>query len=114
MLQVFTGQLAGPTAELAGLITDAIAVERAPITFTVREGKGLLTVGSTVEADLSPFQGATGAATALQDTDFSTVPGALANVGKAARFPRAEIEHGLSSIDLQGHNAIQGLFRFVA
>lgn len=114
MLKVFTGQLGGAIADLAGLIGEVIAVERAPITFTVREGKGVLAVGSVVEAELAPFQGATGEATALQDTVFSTIPGSPAYVGKAARFLRAETVHGLSSIDLQGHNAIQGLFRFEA
>jgi hypothetical protein len=112
LLKVFTGQLGGAIADLAGLIGEVIAVERAPITFTVREGQGTLTVGTVVEAELAPFQGATGTATALHDTVFSTIPGAPAYVGKAARFQRDESAHGLSSIDLQGHNAIQGLFRF--
>jgi hypothetical protein len=114
LLKVFTGQLGGAIADLAALITDVVAVERAPIRFTVQEGKGTLTIGSVVEAELAPFQGATGEATALQDTVFSTIPGSPAYVGKAAYFRRDESAHGLSNIDLQGHNAIQGLFRFEA
>src|SRR4051794_28903471 len=71
LLQVFTGQLGGAIADLAGLIGEVIAVERAPITFTVQGGKGILTIGDFVDAELAPFQGATGETTALHDTVFS-------------------------------------------
>lgn len=114
LLKVFTGQLGGAIADLAGLIGEVIAVERAPITFTVQEGKGNLTIGSVVDAELAPFQGATGATTTLNDTVFSTIPGAPAFVGKAARFQRTETGHGLAAVDLRNHNAIQGLFLFEA
>jgi hypothetical protein len=69
---------------------------------------------SRFAAELAPFQGATGGTTTLNDTVFSTIPGAPAYVGKAARFQRTETSHGLETVDLQGHNAIQGLFRFEA
>ncbi len=114
LLKVFTGQLGGAIADLAGLIGEVVAVERAPITFTVNEGKGTLTIGSTVEAELAPFQGATGTATALHDTAFTTIPGSPAFVGKASRYRREETGHGLADINLTGNNAIQGLFRFEA
>jgi hypothetical protein len=114
LLKVFTGQLGGAIADLAGLIGEVVAVERAPITFTVEEGKGILTIGSVVEAELAPFRGATGASTTLNDTVFSTIPGAPAYVGKAARFRRDDTGQGLSRVDIREHNAIQGLFRFEA
>jgi hypothetical protein len=114
LLKVFTGRLGGAIADLAGLIGEVITVERAPITFTVEEGKGTLKIGETVEAELAPFQGATGQVTALHDTVFSTIPGSPAYVGKASRFHRGGETHGLSEIDLTGHDAIQGLFRFEA
>jgi hypothetical protein len=114
LLQVFTGQLGGAIADLAGLIGEVIAVERAPITFTVQEGKGTLTIGDFVDAELAPFQGATGETTALHDTVFSTIPGAPAYVGKASRYQRDETNHGLSAVDRRGSNAIQGLFHFEA
>jgi hypothetical protein len=114
MLKVFTGELGGAIADLAGLIGEVIAVERAPITFTVEEGKGILTIGEAVDAELAPFQGATGAATALHDTVFSTIPGAPAYVGKAAHYRRDGAKHGLADVDIEGHNAIQGLFHFSA
>ena len=46
LLNVFTGRLGGPMAEFAQLIGEVVAVERAPITFTVEEGKGTLRIGS--------------------------------------------------------------------
>ena len=112
LLKVFTGQLGGAIADLAGLIGEVIAVERAPIGFTVVEGQGTLTIGQDVAAELAPFQGATGKATALHDTVFSTIPGSPAFVGKADHFWRDNRRHGLSKVDLEGHNAIQGMFVF--
>jgi len=114
LLKVFTGQLGGAIADLAGLIGEVISVERAPISFDVDKGKGTLTIGSVVEAELAPFQGATGTATALHDTAFTTIPGSPAYVGKAARYRRSEAGHGMAQVDLRGNNAIQGLFHFEA
>jgi hypothetical protein len=111
--QVFTGELGGPIADLTVLIGEVVAVERAPMTFTVQGGRGVLTIGDKVEARLSPFQGATGGTTTLQDTVFSTIPGSPVYPGKAELFRRAG-GHGLSSVELTGRNAIQGSFRFTA
>jgi hypothetical protein len=94
------------------------AVGRVPITFLVEGGKGTLRIGGgmapLVEAELAPFQGATGTATTLLDTVFSTIPGAPAYVGKAALFRRTSSHFGLKDLDLTGHNAIQGNFSFSA
>lgn len=114
MLKVFTGQLGGAIADFAGLISDVVAVERVPITFTVAEGQGILTIGNMVEAELEPFQGSTGRGTTLNDTVFSTIPGAPAFPGKALRYRRDDTGQGLMAVDIQGQNAIQGLFHFEA
>jgi hypothetical protein len=114
MLKVFTGQLGGAIADFAGLISDVVAVERVPITFTVAEGQGVLTIGDMVEAELEPFQGSTGRGTTLNDTVFSTIPGAPAFPGKALRYRRDDTGQGLMAVDIQGQNAIQGLFHFEA
>jgi len=114
LLKVFTGQLGGAIADLAGLIGEVAAVERAPISFAVEEGRGTLTIGEVVDAELAPFQGATGTATALHDTAFTTIPGSPAYVGKASRYRRDGAQHGLADVNLTGNNAIQGLFRFEA
>jgi hypothetical protein len=112
LLNVWTGKLGGPVADLAGLIGEVVAVERAPVTFTVEKGKGRFKLGDSVEAELSPLQGATGATT-LNDTAFSSIPGSPAYVGKAPKYKANAPALGLN-IDLQDHNAVQGSFRFVA
>ncbi len=111
ILNAFTGKLGGPIAELAQLIGEVVAVERAPITFEVEKGKGRLRIGSAVTADIEPFQGATGRDTTLHDTAFSSIPGSPAYVGKASVYKATSPVLGLD-VDLQDHNAIQGTFLF--
>ena len=113
LLRVFTGQAGGPVADLAKLIGEVVEVRRAPIIFTVREGKGLLKIGDNAYAELEPFQGATGANTTLSDTIFSTVPGAPVFAGKAAKYVSKHPEIGIDT-DLTGHNALQSVFVFEA
>jgi hypothetical protein len=112
LLAVFTGALGGPIADLAALITDVKAVERAPMVFTVVDGRGTLKVGDAVEAQLAPFQGATGRTTVLSETVFSTIPGSPAFPGKASLFRRDSSKLGRADLDVSGRNAVQGLFSF--
>ena len=118
LLNVFTGKLGGPLADLAALIGEVVAVERAPITFTVEEGKGSLRIGTgmtpVVEAEMASYMGATGKPTTLQETVFSTIPGSPAYVSKAAKYRRNSSKYGLRDVDLENHNAIQGHFSFEA
>jgi hypothetical protein len=114
LLQLFTGQLGGAVADLAGLIGEVVAVERVPITFTVAGGKGRISIGEIVEADMAPFVGATGNPTTLAETVFSTIPGSPVYASKASQYTRDGSAHGIPSVDLQGHNALQGHFRFAA
>ncbi len=114
LLKVFTGQLGGAIADLAGLIGEVVSVERVPIVFTVADGKGRLTIGSVADAELTPYAGATGNATTLGETVFSTIPGSPVYASKASRYTRDGDSHGIPSVDLQGHNALQGHFRFAA
>lgn len=113
LLEVFTGKLGGPVADLAKLFGEVVGVSRAPISFGVKEGKGTLRIGKAIEADLQPFVGATGEPTKLQDSVFSTIPGSPAYVSKASKY-RAEVPELGHHLELSGHNAIQGHFRFQA
>ena len=118
LFAVWTGKKGGPVADLAGLFGEVKATERVPITFLVERGKGTLRIGGGMtpiaEAELAPFQGATGSATTLVDTVFSTIPGSPVYVGKADSYTREGAAYGLSDLDLAGHNALQGHFRFQA
>jgi hypothetical protein len=114
LLNAWTGKLGGPLADQAQLIGEVVAVEQAPITFNVEGGKGTLVIGTVAEAVMAPYQGATGMTTTLNESIFSNIPGSPAWVAKASKYVRKSSQFGLKDIDLQGHNAIQGSFRFAA
>lgn len=111
LLDVWTGKLGGPIADLVQLIGEVVAVKDVPFTVEVTDGKGKLVVGDEIYAEMEPFKGATGKATTLHDTVFTTIPGSPAYVSKAPKYRAKNAELGLD-IDLTGHNAVQGSFRF--
>jgi hypothetical protein len=113
LLKVYTGQAGGPVADIAKLVGEVVAVERAPILFDVREGRGTIKIGESQYAELEPYQGATGVNTTLTDTVFSTVPGAPVFVGKAPRYLSRQPALGID-LDLKDHNALQSTFVFDA
>jgi hypothetical protein len=114
LLKVFTGQLGGAIADLAGLIGEVVSVERAPITFTVDGGKGRLKVGEIADMELTPYTGATGKTTTLSETVFSTIPGSPVYAAKSDYFRRNGDRHGMPNVSLSGKNGLQGHFRFAA
>ena len=114
LLNVWTGKLGGPVADLAKLVGEVVTVQRAPIHFAINEGQGALQIGDLVESVMTPYKGATGNVTTLSETVFSTIPGSPAYVSKASKYKRNTSKFGLSDIDLENHNAIQGQFSFVA
>lgn len=110
---LFTGKLGGPIADVAQLFGE-VRFERAPIAFTVEEGKGTLRIGSVVEAEMEPYRGPTGKVTTLNESIFSTIPGSPAYVAKASRYRRNGAAYGMQDVALEGRNAIQGYFRMEA
>jgi hypothetical protein len=114
LLKVFTGQLGGAIADLAGLIGEVVSVERVPITFTVDGGRGRLSIGSVADAEITPYTGATGNPTILSETVFSTIPGSPVYAARSEHFTRDGAPYGLPSVDLKRNNALQGHFRFAA
>lgn len=86
-------------------------MEQVPLTFDVQGATGTLKVGQAIEARLAPFKGATGKPTAMLDTIFTTIPGSPAYVGKAESYTAKAPGF---DVNLQGHNAVSGSFRFVA
>ena len=111
LLKVYRGDAGGPIAEFVQLFGEIVAIRRVPITFDVDEGKGSFRVGNTASADLEPYLGPTGKPTTLVESIFSTIPGSPAYVGKASSYRLRCPELGLD-VDLQGHNAIQGMFEY--
>lgn len=111
LLNVYTGKLGGPVAELAKLVGEVISVERTPIRFDVEGGRGTLTIGEVSHAELEPYKGPDGSTTTLTNTIFSTVPGAPVFVGKATRY-RSKHQALGHDLDLSGHNALQSTFVF--
>ena len=113
ILNVYTGKLGGPVADLVKLVGEVVSVERAPITFDVQGGKGPLKIGDAGYAELEPYQGAMGGTTTLSNTVFSTVPGAPVFVGKSPRYRSKNEKLGID-LDMKNHNALQSTFAFDA
>jgi hypothetical protein len=111
LLNVYTGKLGGPVADLAQLIGEVVGVERVPIKFEVHEGRGVLKLGTAVSAEIEPFKGAGDKLTTLSDTIFTTIPGSPAYVSKGLSYKASAAALDIS-VDLEGHNAVQGQFRF--
>ena len=111
LVSVFTGKQGGPVADLAALVGEMVKIERAPITFEVKEGKGTLRIGNTTEAVMEPYRGPSGKPTTLVDSIFSTIPGSPAYVAKASTFRMKNDAVGVD-VNLRDHNAIQGVFAF--
>jgi hypothetical protein len=86
LIDVYSGKLGGPVAQLTSLIGEVVSVESAPITFTVKAGKGQVRIGDVAEADVEPFLGAHGEPTELTHSIFSTIPGSPAYVGRSNHF----------------------------
>jgi hypothetical protein len=113
LLNVWTGKLGGPVADLAKLVGEVVGVECVPVVFTVEGGQGRVKIGALAEAEMTPMLGTNNRPTTLNDSVFSTIPGAPAYVSQASHY-RSTVPALNINLDLHGHNAVQGDFRFVA
>ena len=111
LLAAFGGKLGGPLEDMAKLVGETVAVVSTTIEFHVKEGRGTLKIGDEAEAIMEPYRGPNGEITTLNGSIFPTIPGSPAYVSKASRYRVKNAALGLD-IDLEGHNAIQGSFRF--
>lgn len=111
LLNLYTGKLGGPVADLVKLIGEVVGVERVPIKFELEVVSGSVKIGNAAEAELMAYKGATGKESALYDTVFTTVPGAPAYVGKASTY-KANVPALNIDINLKDHNAVSGPFHF--
>ena len=112
MEDAFTGKLGGPWADLAQLVGERVAIERAAISHEVSDGRGRLRVGDFIEAEMHPYTGPDGTTTTLNNSIFSTVPGSPAYVAKAdhqkVSLPRFQLEW-----EATDRNAIQSDWKLV-
>lgn len=112
LLNVWTGKLGGPLADLAQLMGEVAGVERIPITFEVREGKGWLSVGQVVDARLAEqSHGGTGHGGIPHNDVCTTVAGSETFVAEAATYRVDSPTYGFA-LDLQNYEVLQGRFRF--
>ena len=113
ILNVFSGKLGGPVADVASLVGDRVAVHFVPIEHRVEGGQGTLRVGEVVEAEMTAYTDASGRPTTIHDTVFSTIPGSPAYLAKATQHRVNIPEYGMIW-EFTGRNAIQGDFHFEA
>jgi hypothetical protein len=110
ILDAYTGKLGGPLADMAPLIGEVLAVEKAKISYTVVGGVGHISIADVVSAEMEPYRSATGEITTLRDSIFSTVPGSPAWVGKASHHKVDLPQFGMQW-SYEGRNAIQAEYR---
>ena len=112
LLNVWTGKLGGPVADLAQLMGEVAGVERAAIAFKVREGKGSLKVGQVIDARLAaPSQGGIGHGAVPHDDVCTTIRGSETHLAEAATYRVNDPTHGFD-LDLRNYEVLQGRFNF--
>lgn len=111
LLSAFGGKIGGPLADIAQLIGEIAGVERAPIIFSVKDGKGQLRIGNNVEAEVMPLQGATGISTTVYDSVFTTISESPAFVAKTSTYKAKVPALGLD-VNIKNRSAVQTHFQY--
>ncbi len=112
IVDMLEGRLGGPLADLAGLVRETLAIERAPISHEIRDGAGVLKVGEVISSTMRPFTGPDGRTTTLRDSLFSTVPGSPAYVAVAEPHEVNLPEYGMEW-KFEHRNAIQSDWKLI-
>ncbi len=112
LVKLFTGELGGPLADLAQLVGERVAIERAPISHEIVDGAGTLKVGDFIDAQMHPYKGPDGTTTTLHNSIFSTVPGSPAYIAVADHQKIDLPQYGLQWEENK-RNAIQSDWKMV-
>jgi hypothetical protein len=112
LVKLITGELGGPMADLAQLVGERVAIERAPMSHEIVDGAGTLKVGDVIDAKMHPYTGPDGSTTELHNSIFSTVPGSPAYVGVADHQKIDLPQYGLQWEETK-RNAIQSDWKMV-
>ena len=94
LLAAFTGKEGGPLADLAGLVTEVVAVERMPIHFDVAAGSGRFGVGRVFDAEVGAIRGPDGNPTRLENHVLAGVLGSTAYPGRVASHSLDAADYG--------------------
>jgi hypothetical protein len=105
----FEGRLGGPLADLAGLVSEAVGVFEAPISYSAAGGEGTLSVGDKVQTTLTPVTLRPSMAPVDGSPESAPTPWA----GKASETSVNLPEHGIQW-SVQGRHASQSSFQFEA
>ena len=111
MLDVWSGSLGGPLADLARLVGERIAIYAAPIEHQLVGGVGTLRVGAVIYVETALYRDAAGRPTSLHDAILSTIPGSPALLARASPYRVRIPDHGLEW-EFSGCSAMQGNFHF--
>ena len=60
IIEVMSGRLGGPMADLAALIGEELPPQRAEVAFDLHEGRGRFAIAGVAEAEMQPFRAPTG------------------------------------------------------
>jgi hypothetical protein len=110
LARAFSGQLAGPLAELAEMTHASPDVVRAAVEFKSDGSSTRLSVGDLVHTEMTPVVGATGRITTIADSVMSVMLG-LGEVGKAGSL---RLNLSAQGIDLSrdDRSATRGRFNY--
>lgn len=113
LLDAFGGKLGGPLANMAELVSEILATYPATIEYNVEKGKGTLSVGQAINAEMAPYTDKAGNVTTLENALFSTDPGSPVYISKVSRNQVNIPEHGLTW-EFNSSSALQSTFHFEA